>query len=191
MWGTTVQLQSIPNEPIGRQTQQIARINYKRPETWSFWFGGQLTGGTTNTTGSNIRASMQFDLFLGVGRSVFGTKQKIEPTAPVNRVAFARFEWVVPPGDTPGQVVNNTKYTTQVRTPPLDDDLIDSFQLIEWFPSSDIQCEVQFITQIDGLNHVVQGEASAYFAPRSHVRPDWFQRATEQARFRGSEAGGS
>jgi hypothetical protein len=62
--------------------------------------------------------------------------------------------------------------TPLVLTPP-----------VEWLPAQDIQCTVRAGLQNVGTATV---EVTSWFAPRSHVRPDWFN---EQ--FLGGETNGT
>jgi hypothetical protein len=58
---------------------------------------------------------------------------------------------------------------------------------IEWLPAQDIQCYARASLGPVGTADI---EVSAWFAPRSHVRPDWF-RETDESRFRGGEVDGT
>lgn len=172
MWGTTEQFSFVPPGFPPPQTVQLARINYKRPETWSFVFAGRLTGGSTNTSGSDYHVVMLFDLIYGVGRSSDNTQQP-QVGNPLDRHAFAKLVWTVPNGQTPGQINGSVKYTTVVRSPLLDDTDSESFERIEWLAAQDINVQVNIST--DAEFQTIRGEASAYFAPRSHIRPDWLR----------------
>jgi hypothetical protein len=190
MWGTTQLFQFTPPGFAPPQTHQLVKIAYGRPETWSFMFHGRLTGGSVNGSGSAYQVIMRFSLIFGVGRSSANTDQP-PLGSPLDRHAFAKLVWEIPNGATPGQIVgqDNTKFTSEVLSPVLDDRFPLVRQAIQWIPSQDIQVWVEITS--GGEFQTVTGEASAYFAPRSHVRPDWLQLdVPPEAQFAGSEIGG-
>lgn len=193
MWGTS-ELITAPAVPVGTpnfqsvNNQQMARVNYGRPERWSFFFGGRITENFISV-GDDQVVELIFDLNLGVGRSVFQTLQR-RPQNPLfsGNHGYCRFRWNLAPG------INGTtavaKYATRVPTPLQDDDLATSQQVSDWFPAQDVNCQCTLIhTKSDPLQTITV-EATAYFAPTVHVRPDWFARAGESERFRGAETGG-
>lgn len=205
MWGTHVSLTSNasvdPDDVAKPVTQQVARIDYRRPETWSFFIGAGLTGGNVNATGVDLNVELHVDLIIGVGRSVFLTDQRAQGTATVqaNQVAFAQFDWVVPNGVIPGQQLTsgnlqNWKYTTEVQSPALSDALqgagIDSRRLISWLPAANIQAQFRMIKLAGGPGQTVTLECHCYFAPRTHVRPDWFSKNPRIPQFAGDETRG-
>lgn len=171
-----------------RVSQQIARINYKRPETWTFWIGAKLTGGAENLGVGDGLVRLIVDIIPGVGRSSFLTAQNQSPLVAI-RPAFVDFHWVVPAGAIPGQSINNVKYTTTAITPPLDDRDAETVRTVEWFPAQDIQCEATLIKLSADIASVT-AEVTAFFAPRTHVRPDWFARVPKSEQFRGGETEG-
>lgn len=192
MWGGSVEMtiDSVgldPDHP-SLNAQQVVRINYKRPETWSFFFGARLLGSTPTTGGVFI--AVVFDLLLGTGRSVFQTLQPIA-TNPFNTLGFCKLLWSLNPGDVP--LAQPSKYTTRVNSPPLDDRDATSVQPIEWVGAQDIQVGVRMIVLpvLVPTPFVYRAEAHAYFAPRTHVRPDWMQEGPPEMQFQGSEIGGT
>lgn len=194
MWGASERIEAPAVPPLtpnfqSVNNQQLARINYKRPETWSFFFGGELISGDASLGGDQL-IELKFNLFLGVGRSVFSTRQKTAQTPlEAGAQAFCHMLWNIPPG----QVVEDAdvKWTTEVPTPILNDNLGDFTNTCDWFPAQDVQCQVQLVHTKSDPDQTVLVAAHAYFAPRTHLRPDWYQRASEAARFRGSEPGGT
>lgn len=190
MWGTTVQMSPVyrpaaaPQEQI-QASQQILRINYKRPDTWSFWLGAKIVGGTISAVATNVRCLVHLN--IGLGRSSFETKQ--DPYD-IGQFGFHVFNWVIGPGAQPGSTNNNTKYTTVVRSPPNQDDMPpdDTRFLIDRFPAQDIQCWADASVMAADVGTRIDLEVSAYFAPMTHVRPDWFN---EENQFPGAETGGT
>lgn len=185
MWGSTVRVSTSVDIASGTKgaNQQLLRVNYKRPETWSFFFGAKLL--TANSVGPTMQVIVLIDLIVGVGRTNFITSQQgnqlIMP-------AFRRFEWTVAAGVAPATVETNVKYATQGSGPPVNDTDATSVPTIEWIPAEDIQVQIrQFQTGTAGSS--ATSEVTGWVAPRTHVRPDWFVEKGEQ--FRGKEIGGT
>jgi len=194
MWGQTVSVSPVfrPASMLSEQVQistQIAKVNYKRPETWSFFFGGKIIGGTVSPI-DPVVVRVQFHLILGVGRSSFRTAQG--PYA-IHDVGFALFSWIVPAGSQPGSsTTNNTKYTTQVQTPELEDGaLVPVRHLISQFPAEDIQIYADVGIIAGDVGTRIDLELTGYLAPANHVRPEWFDYEEGRQQFRGNETGGT
>jgi len=189
MWGGDRILTVNPSTRLPGDPVQLARINYARPETWSFFLGARILGGDTPTTGATI-LTLGFDIMVGTGRSLF---QSQAPAALGGFVtAFSSFTWSVPIGSVPGTQPSNAKYVTQITGPQLDDTAAAPGvrEPIQWLAAQDIQCSVRVLDYLVGAASTpgVRVQASAYFAPRSHVRPEWFGKSPE---FRGEENKGS
>lgn len=138
-------------------SSQLARIGYKRPDTWTFFFYAQILA--AQPSGPTSAVFIAYDLTLGTGRS--------STTIP----GFANFQatWTVAPPiglqlytSTVPNVVNNT------GTPAT-----DSPGQISFFPAQDIQLTARVV--IPATQAGVTVTVAAYFAPRTHVRPDWEQ----------------
>lgn len=168
--------------------QQLNKIEYKRPETWSFWFGARLIGATPIPSAAFIK--LVFDVYHGTGRSVFQTGPQPVPVDPFNTLGFATFLWSLNLNAVPDLAPK--KYTSQVDSPLLDDRDATSIRRIEWIPAQDIQVNVRMIVLPILLPTPFVYEAEAYgaWAPRSHVRPDWFTDGSDEFAFRGDETGG-
>ncbi len=196
MWGGSARL-TVTSGAVGPANAtvspaQLARISYKRPETWRFLFWGRLLGGTTGAA-ATTQIHALFDVFVGVGRSVFDT-QKAILGVPANFNAFASLVWRVPAGTVPGQQNFNIKWLQRVpgytyddsggATPPTrDTDLL---------VAEDISCRVRLVMSSGDPGVSVQAEVGAFFAPNVHVRPDWFSDDEEQApQFPGGEVKGT
>lgn len=181
MWGTTKLLE--PNADFGggnTASTQMVRINYKRPETWSFFFGGQLLAASTPAANQDV--ILLFDLIIGAGRTLYNTEaQGNILTVP----GFARMVWRVVPPYVPSADITNRKYTTVASGPPLDDTVVSAGPTIEWVPGQDIQVNCR--ARVSGpAGSTATVEATAWFAPRSHIRPEWFSEE-----YRGGEIGGT
>lgn len=188
LWGGTVPItinQLTAGQPT-RQTNQIAKISYKRPETWAFFLGGKVSGGTPNALfTTSLRVEM--NLMFGVGRAAFDTASKPN----VSPAAFVQFLWNWGAGITPGALASDTKYTTQAQSPVLQDGIAGAFRgIITNIPAQDIQVSAN-VTASSTLTNV-SFELTAFFAPLSHVRPDWYrENAIDVERFLGAETGGT
>jgi len=195
MWGNSVPLRvdstGLDEDHPALTSQQVCRVAYKRPETWSFWIGGRLTG-TTPMPGAAFVA-MVFDIFTGVGRSNFQTKQPVPAVGSIfNQQGFCKLLWSLGIGDIPANAP--VKYTTAVPSPALDDRDPTSTQRIDWIAAQDIQVTAQLIVLPILVPSIVvyEAEAHAYFAPRTHIRPEWHAGPVPpELLFRGDEIGGS
>lgn len=193
MWGNS---QSIVVEASTTDTDapvatgQLIKISYKRPETWHFLLAARIINAPTVTLDNNLEVTVNFDVISGVGRS-----QSQLPT-------FETMKW----GWVEGQAPPSAKvlYTQQVQTPALRmifdpdaDEYVDdptSVRIFNELVGQDIQvsCRVAFFMR--GINegdaHAAEIEVSAFFAPKTHVRPDWFVRGSPEVMFPGAETQG-
>lgn len=187
MWGSS-NVVTVPDVSDGtrfQQSAQFAAVKYKRPDTWSFLFGAELLQCPTPVV-PNLLVIVQFQLTAALGRS----ELTIPATTNGFNTGFCRFVWKF--AATP-ILPAQTKWTTVVRTPVLDEGPAnpEPGELCDSFPAETIQCNAQVVTVTSG--GVVEPDPRtkvnlhAYFAPRTHVRPDWFN---EQDPFGGDETGG-
>ncbi|HWO12534.1 MAG TPA: hypothetical protein VNN80_23720 [Polyangiaceae bacterium] len=196
MWGGQVNWNLVaPNAATALTSSslanQIARVNYKRPETWAFWFSARILDHTVQTEGKAV--SVLFDIVPGIGRASFDTRVPSPPAPPGNpQPAFCTMRWVISPGSRVGPA--DRKYTTQVRGPALIDNADpgdpDQFGfLIDRIVAEDLQVMATLVVDSFDAPLVINRltvEAQAFFAPLSHIRPDWFA-----DQFLGGETGGS
>lgn len=191
MWGVTQQLEARSGATgpanLTVASNALSKVSYKRPETWSFLFTGRIVAGTLPTIGVTT-AFVLFDLYFGVGRSMLTTR-KDQLGVPVNFNSFAMMRWDVPVGTFPGQQNYNIKYCTQVLGPPLDDTALATRDVIDHIVAQDITASCRLVMTAGDPGSTVQVEVGAYFAPRTHVRPDWF--ADVETPFLGQETGGT
>lgn len=181
---------TVPDVSAGtvfQQTTQLARVNYARPETWSFLFAGEIIKCPTPNAG-NLLVIVEFDVIAGLGRS----QVKLGSSTNGQNQGFCRFVWKV--GVTGPANPMQLKWTSTVVTPPLDEGLATPNQeRVSYFPAQDIQCSaVVNVTTSAGVaaDKDTKLILHAYFAPRSHVRPEWFlENPIDQ--FRGDEQGGT
>jgi len=192
MWGSskTITLVQGAAGSATAQTLQLGRVNYRRPETWSFFMAARLVDGTTNAGPANEDLEVNFQIIVGVGRSVLRTQEQ-------GQNGWVRMLWSIPPAVHPGGNLNNLKYTTVANSVPLQDGVATSTEKLEWIVAQDIQCyaQVAFLRVPPGNSVTV--EVTSFFAPRVHVRPDWFTEAgedievNEAAKYLGTERGGT
>lgn len=167
MWGSTERLTIAGNGEI--QSRQLAKINYKRPETWSMFFAAKVISAAV--AAPSLTLEVNFEIILGVGRTSFDTSGGFRLATTGDRAfVYMRF-------DLPMPYVPSTfglKYTNVAHGPPLDDSAPTVRPTLEWFPASDIQCQAGArATPSANANAII--EVTSYFAPRTHMRPDWFQ----------------
>lgn len=179
-------------------SNQLAKISYRRPENWTFFFGARVIDSPINTDPINFYyIGVRYDLVLGVGRSSFDTANPpivftAEPL-PYGE-GFAQFIFPAEPGARASQ---QPKWTTVVRAPfnidnswdidPNGADQTYQRPLIDSFPAQDIQCRATaYNVQNIPVSSTITVEVSAFFSPRVHARPDWFVK-----KFAGAETGGT
>lgn len=190
MWGTSAIVQS---NQRGAVSQQLAKVSYKRPETWAFFLAARIVQ-LVNTTDLNpVSIAVQWNVISGVGRSFFQTPNLLGGLGfniPALVQPFAFMCWrEIPPNTDVEAIPNNPRFTTESRTNPLDDADETSVFPLKWIVSEDIQCSA-IVTQSSNIIVDCSVELTSFFAPLHHVRPEWF--ADEEAqRFRGHEHEGT
>ena len=198
MWGS----QLIVVAPIvadgGATTTQMARVSYRRPENWRFFFGARLIDVPTQAVGDPaLTIYVKFDLIIGIGRAMTIVKSVNVPADPdgIGTLGFANFTFLLgaPLVSTPRLL----KWASSVRQ-PLEDDFLDRVEgdPVDHFPAQDIQCSARVMPRHSTVTGNVTVELSAYFAPNVHVRPDWFVETGDlqvqrQHQFTGTETGGT
>lgn len=194
MWGNkkliSVHIAAGQNQTV--VSEQLTRTQYKRPDTWSFLLGARLIAGATDNP-VDVDVFVDFVLIPGIGRSSI----EIDDRAPLPlppplgpggfSPAFCRFvfRWaggaVIP--------IGQLKWATSVPSPLFDDADASSSFLVDHFPAEDFQSSsrVGVLLSAPAVADVTV-EVHAYFAPRSHVRPDW---VSDGDQFLGGEIGGT
>jgi hypothetical protein len=180
LWGSdaTATLISTGAPSDNSSTVQLARVNYKRPETWTFLLYASVIAAPGAVAGPwDFR--VQFTLSIGVGRAV-----AVLPLAPFV-YSSANVALVLSTG------IPDFRFASQIQLNPLSD-LVgtqpnNGFGTFQNFPAQDIQCNAKgFFTGGAAVNSVTF-QAGAFFAPRTHVRPDWF--SGDQQQFTGERGG--
>jgi hypothetical protein len=172
MWGTS-QTFTVDHSllTILSSGGQIVKINYGRPETWNFFFGARFLAVTDPDDAGQI--NVYFNLTVGTGRSS------------IDLPGFEHyiFSWPAAPPPAP---LGEFKYSTSVIAPPRNDLTPTVLDDITEIIAQDIQCNVS-VDFTGGATPVKQAqvEVTAFFAPMTHIRPEWFLR-----RFSGGEENG-
>lgn len=176
--------------PVG--SGQLVKVSYKRPESWHFLLAARIIDAPTVTLENELVVTVIFDIISGVGRS-----QSQLPT-------FERFTWGWIQNQTPPR--EKLLWTQQVQTPALrmvfdpdTDGFIDdpaSVRIFNELVGQDIQINCRVSLFMRGINEGDQStadiEVSAYVAPKTHVRPDWFIDGTPpEVNFGGDEIRGT
>jgi hypothetical protein len=140
MWGTTQTIilpANIPTQP----SQQLARVELDRPQTWAFLFNGQIPMplATPNT-------DVRFEITAGLGRSAV-------------TIAIARLRV---------QSTGQLSWTTSAFSFGLVDPITDTevSQLVSYFPAQQIQCQAVVENGPPTGGQIIVG---AFFAPLSHT----------------------
>ncbi len=172
MWASTqnisfANLVAPVSQPLSSGAQ-ISRIDYGRPDTWSFFFTAQLIDVQKIGNPGGV-LDLYFNLTLGLGRTS------------VNLPQFEHFQW-----DTTADA-GKLIYSSEVTAPKrLITDARDN--IVTEFAAQSINVNALATLAISGVGTISLATVAvnAYFAPRTHVRPEWFKDGT----FRGDENGG-
>jgi hypothetical protein len=184
MWGNSIQVDLAADGSPSVQNQQLATINYARPESWSFFFGAELLS-VSGAPAADCRFHVAFDILPGVGRSVFQTLNGTPLFTPPQDLAFCTMNFLVPAGSLPVGNIVTKRWTTSVRSPKLDDDDATSRMPIDVIVAQNLNVQAAISQSTGGPNIGARFQLTAFFAPRVHVRPEWAER-----RFPGGETEG-
>ena len=163
MWGSDAGL-TIPltGVAVANQTTQLARIAYQRPDTWTPLFRLSILDIRGAVAGA-VQVFAAFDLTVGVGRSAVELRNycvlEIGRTIPVP---------VTPPNALPAII-----FATQAGLFTDIDSTIVRAPAGAEFPAQDIQCVCRVLTT-GSTTMQLDVNVSAFFAPRTHIRPSWF-----------------
>jgi hypothetical protein len=136
--------------------------------------------------------SARFQIQSGVGLDRFDSRNQLGLASGGGTQGFCEFDWIVNAGLDPGRQPANNKFATQILGPVLSDAAgATSRQAIDRIPAQSVNVSVD--VDINAQNADVTGqtyimEFSAFLAPRTHIRPDWYQVDGEP--FAGGETGG-
>lgn len=180
MWGNSLVAHvdggpGVPGSHNLATTLQLAKIAYGRPDTWKFFFSAKIIDVDVDLgLASNVQA--RYHLTTGIGRTQH-TIQSFEvfyfPFTGFGNIGDQRYSCSVIGVDRTG-VDPPTEAMTNIITE---------------FPAQDIQLNVE--VRYTGGPPVAQGvtlAVDAYFAPQTHIRPEWFDSIAD---FRGGEENGN
>ena len=158
MWGNQLEVDLVATgSPFDLSSQQLVNINYGRPDTWTWIFWCQITE-SSNPGGTGV-VQARFNLTTGVGRTRLTVKD------------FVTFIYTTLPNV-------GTSYTTTTAD--------TEKRIITDIPAQDIILNVNsIITGSAAPGTVVKMQVGAMFAPKSHIRPEWYE-----GNFRGGEDDG-
>lgn len=190
MWGNSILLDPVPlgNEDLDvpETTGQLIKISYKRPETWHWILSARIVRapGRPLIPVSSVVVTVIFDLIVGVGRSNIQMRN------------FETFQWAwVGEQEVPTEHVmwSSSGLTPALAYTPLPDPEPDltTRRTVDQLSAQDIQvsCRVSMLSE-DGIGDPGAIEVSAVFAPKTHVRPDWFVDGPPELMFPGAETQG-
>lgn len=207
LWGNSQLIEApVQDSSAAQRTAtrgQLIKLSYARPETWHWILAARLESGP-NSLGDQTQVEVAFDVFTGIGRSNIVLQPA--PGAFQDK-AFEQFffQW----GPVSSLFPRNVQiYTTQVLAPnrvyrsdaPFPDQTGNavageqSASVIDHIVAQDLQVAARVIALAPpgaaSLGAIVTVEVSAAFAPKTHIRPDWFLRASPDVRFAGGEVKG-
>jgi hypothetical protein len=146
MWGTNAQVRiTAPGTPV--QSQQLVSIDYGRPDTWDFQFFARVV----DAVGAG-NVFISFDVTLGLGRTT------------VTLFSFETYTIALPAQR--GQTIFTTAVIGADRSA-----LVLGQNLITEVAAQTIQV-VANVTATVLTSATV--DVGSMWAPRTHVRPDWF-----------------
>lgn len=184
LWGTTINVELSADGAPSIAGQQLARISYKRPETWSFFLAAELLS-VSGAPAADCRFQVSIDILPGVGRATFDTKNGAPLFTPPQDLTFCLFNFKLPAGSLPVGNIVTKRWTTSVRSPLLDDDDPTSRMPIDRIVADNLQVQASITQSTGGPNIGALFALTAFFAPVVHVRPDWVH-----GQFNGGEIGG-
>lgn len=152
-------------------SQQLARVSYGRPDTWSFLLGYKVTA--SDLVGAPYVVQVGFDLTIGIGRAM------------TTLVQFGFFQSQNPSATSPIQ------WATRVPTPQMVFSDNTTIEQCDHFPAQDLQVQATVVASGVTAGTGITVELFTYFAPRTHNRPEWYSNDPRDQQYRGNEQKGS
>lgn len=176
MWGGSQNITLNPGLDFAKAAQ-LARVEFKRPDSWRFLLYAKVLRTNVTIVPSNVVVA--FNVFQGVGRANVQIQHNPFETY-LFQIALAGEQ-----GDQP------IKFSTQVVGPRRIDTAADSTSICDVIVAQDISVGFSaFLSNPPGFlpTDEVQLEVGCSLAPWHHVRPDWFDHGP--MKFLGEETGG-
>lgn len=162
MWGDSKTVEvATSGGLVQREESQILRINYGRPESWCFVLGAQIVDQSgQNDAGTLLTCA--FTISVGVGRSVL--------TIPGWHLFTFDFGGVSPIG----RVLWTNTVANRVGVVAGAPDVFTTTSWIDSMVAQDIQLKTT--VALDSVGEATRAKVAmhAYFAPKTHIRPEWF-----------------
>lgn len=183
MWGNTERIVTPPTVLLlgasASAKAQLVKVNYGRPETWSFLFAAKLIDAPT-LVGGGISVNVSFEVMIGIGRSVVVIEE------------FARFDLLATfPGQLPvGRTLfeTSTLGLSRVVRDPTESVLAP---LVSEIVAQDINVSARVVVSSSTAGQQCTVEVSSMWGPKNHIRPDWYQqRVPAEMQFTGAEIQG-
>lgn len=188
MWGSTLLIEAEALVPgtDNATSHTIARISYRRPETWHWLFAARLKSAPLLGLGDSIGVQVHFDLMVGVGRT----------NVVMRSFEILTFTWDSPPNTAPlEQLIFSTEAVGIRQFNRLGGVVTTTPVPIHEITAQDLVLSARIVAFLNGGIPVTQQlsvEVSGHFAPKNHVRPEWFQQpAPPELKFPGAEIGGT
>lgn len=165
MWGGLAKVHASTLSPglLYTTSGQLARVEYKRPESWRFLFFARVFAAHQS---SPSILQVDFTIIPGVGRGS------------VNVQPFERYKITLPIGDLPAPI---EKWSTSVNGPIRDDTApvpptTPTPNVTDSFTAQDAQVSFTASVQLTVPGDTVDAEVGCLLAPWHHARPDWVMR---------------
>lgn len=182
MWGNTQVINLVSEGALGSlnpvpRSGQLCKVGYGRPDTWHWIFSVKILSASAAVAPSLAAVVVAFDLIIGVGRS---------------NIQLPDFETFVI--NYPGVAPLTPFYSTQVlgpnRTLTVTAPAVAVPNVISEIAAQDIQVQARCLFFHTAAGEPATIEVSAHFAPKNHIRPDWYRNGPEEVAFPGSETEG-
>jgi hypothetical protein len=185
MWGETKTVTARSSGGLVQFSQdQFARINYGRPESWCFVLASKITDQSGQLI-DGTELTVHYDLTIGVGRSSVTIPDWHVFTFDYGGVAksllIGQMLWT-------NTVANRIASQGVPGTTPPATETVNyaATSWIDTFVSQDIQLQVRVGLDSAGEATSATVDCSAYFSPKTHIRPEWF---LQVGRFSGEQSG--
>lgn len=147
---------------LNYSTMQLAKVSYGRPETWDFMFAARIINFEPEDSAGEIEVF--FDVTIGVGRSH------------LEMPGFEHFMWYWSALPVP---LNEVKYSAEVYGPqriPVPPATAPVDNIISEITAQDIQVQARVLyTGGTIVPKRATVEVTSFWAPRSHIRPEWWK----------------